>query len=332
MGPKVSVIIPVYNTGPYLKRCIDTIISQTLQDIEIIIIDDGSEQTTADLCDQLAASDSRIRVLHKKNEGVSAARNVGLAMALGKYVGFVDSDDWIAPDMYNALFSTAEKESCDIIMCDALTIQDGKKETVDTFTHLKQSSWLSKNDISSDVLCEIAGSTWRALYRRSFIEANSISFPVGLKLSEDRIFNITALGKSTGFYYLKHPFYYRYVRKGSAAYSYHSDAADIITRAHAIIEQNLKRLWNETSYFQVFKRQELALFYGAMNAIYLYDNGLTAHERYKKLKDLCNNVEFRDVLAATGASDIRAIMVRNNLTVLLYIATSILQIKHRLFD
>lgn len=329
MGPLVSVIIPVYNTGPYLKRCIGSISTQTLRDIEIIIIDDGSEHTTADMCDQLAASDSRIRVLHKKNEGVSVARNVGLSMALGKYIGFVDSDDWIASEMYNALYTIAEKGAYDIIMCDALTILDGKKETVDTFTQIKQSSWLSKQDITPDMLCEVAGSACRALYSRGFIEANSISFPVGLKLSEDRIFNISALGNSKGFYYLKQPFYYRYVRKGSAAYGYHSDAAVIITKAYSEIEKILKESWNGSSYINAYKKQEVASFYGAINAIYS-PNGLTLLERYAKMVELCNNKEFLQVLSDTGVSDKRARLIRGRLFHILCLLTCFIRLKQSL--
>ncbi len=331
MVPIVSIIIPVYNTGPYLKRCIDSISSQTLRDIEIIIVDDGSEQLTAELCDQLASEDSRIRVLHKKNEGVSVARNVGMSIAIGEYIGFVDSDDWIAHDMYSSLVSVAEQESCDITMCDALTIRDGKKEEIDTFTRLMQSAWLSKEEITPNILCEIAGVVWRAIYRRRFIEAQSLSFPVGIKFSEDRIFNLIALGRATGFYYLKQPFYYRYVRKGSAAYGYHSDAAEIIKKAYTKIENILNVFWCKDDYYKVYKWQELALFYGTMNAIY-QSNGLTVCGRYKKMKELSGDSEFLDVLSITRATDIRAKLVQNNQVALLCLMTFFVRLKHKLLN
>ena len=96
--PKVSIIVPVYNTEQYLKQCIDSITAQTLQDIEIIIVDDGSKEECARLCDELAKTDSRIKVIHKINEGVGFARNTGIAAARGEYVGFIDSDDYVKPD------------------------------------------------------------------------------------------------------------------------------------------------------------------------------------------------------------------------------------------
>lgn len=100
---KVSIIIPVYNTGHYLYKCVDSILYQTYKDIEVIIVDDGSCEETALICDEIAAKDNRIRLIHKKNEGVSIARNIGLSMVTGEYVGFVDSDDWIDADMFETL-------------------------------------------------------------------------------------------------------------------------------------------------------------------------------------------------------------------------------------
>ena len=102
---KVSVIVPVFNTGKYLYKCIDSILNQTYKNIEILIIDDGSEKYTADICDDLADKDTRIRVFHKKNEGVSVARNYGLNLIEGDFIGFVDSDDWIDRHMFESLVS-----------------------------------------------------------------------------------------------------------------------------------------------------------------------------------------------------------------------------------
>ena len=99
----ISIIIPVYNTGKYLSRCLDSILSQSHKELDIIIVDDGSQFETADICDTIASSDSRVRVFHKQNEGVSVARNYGLSQAVGDYIGFVDSDDWIALDMFEKL-------------------------------------------------------------------------------------------------------------------------------------------------------------------------------------------------------------------------------------
>ena len=105
----ISVIVPVYNVEPYVARCLDSILAQTETNLEIIVVDDGSQDNSGSICDQYAARDQRIRVIHKKNGGLSSARNAGLDAATGDYIGFVDSDDWIAPDMYGRLLTLLKK-------------------------------------------------------------------------------------------------------------------------------------------------------------------------------------------------------------------------------
>ncbi len=114
--PKVSIVVPVYNTEKYLKRCIDSIMNQTLEDIEIIIVDDGSKEECALFCDEIAKTDSRIRVVHKQNAGLGYARNSGIEAATGEYIGFVDSDDYIDPLMYEKLYIAAQKCDADLAL------------------------------------------------------------------------------------------------------------------------------------------------------------------------------------------------------------------------
>ena len=115
--PLVTVIVPVYNTAPYLKECVASISSQTYQKLEIIAVDDGSTDGSAELLDEIAGKDSRIKVVHKENGGVSSARNTGLEMAHGEYISFVDSDDTLEPDMYETLLSMAEQYNAAIAHC-----------------------------------------------------------------------------------------------------------------------------------------------------------------------------------------------------------------------
>ncbi len=114
--PKVSIVVPVYNTEKYIERCMNSILNQTLKEIEIIIVDDGSKENCAKLCDELAKTDSRIKVVHKKNAGLGFARNTGIKEATGEYIGFVDSDDYIEPEMYEKLYSTASVNNADIVL------------------------------------------------------------------------------------------------------------------------------------------------------------------------------------------------------------------------
>lgn len=113
--PLISVIVPVYKVEPYLCKCVDSIVGQTYYNLEIILVDDGSPDNCGAICDQLAARDTRIRVLHKENGGLSSARNAGLEVATGEYIGFVDSDDWLEPDAYRQLLDMALSENVKLV-------------------------------------------------------------------------------------------------------------------------------------------------------------------------------------------------------------------------
>ena len=116
-NPKISVIIPIYRVEPYLRKCVESVLAQTYQNLEIILVDDGSPDNCGAICDVFAAKDSRVRVIHQKNSGVSAARNAGLAAAGGEWIGWVDSDDWIEPKMFEMLLRAVQETGADISVC-----------------------------------------------------------------------------------------------------------------------------------------------------------------------------------------------------------------------
>ncbi len=117
MNPKISIIVPVYKVEKYIHKCIDSILAQTFTDFELILVDDGSPDNCGKICDEYAKQDSRIVVIHKENGGQSTARNAGLDIAKGEYVGFIDSDDWIEPDMYEILYNICTEHNCDVANC-----------------------------------------------------------------------------------------------------------------------------------------------------------------------------------------------------------------------
>ena len=126
--PKISVIVPVYKAEKFLATCIESILNQTYGNLEIILVDDGSPDSCGKICEKYALSDSRVKVVHQKNAGVAAARNVGLDLAEGDYVTFVDSDDYIQPQMYEKMIRCAEHNHCDLVMCDCIKVySDGRK-------------------------------------------------------------------------------------------------------------------------------------------------------------------------------------------------------------
>ena len=122
--PLLSIIVPVYDVERYLQKCIDSILAQTFTDFELILVDDGSPDNCPALCDAAAAKDARIRVLHQKNGGLSAARNAGLDVARGEWIGFVDSDDYISPEMYEILYKAVQSTGSDLALCDYVKVDE----------------------------------------------------------------------------------------------------------------------------------------------------------------------------------------------------------------
>ena len=181
-SPLVTVIVPVYNTAPYLKECFASISSQTYQRLEIIAVDDGSTDGSAELLDEIAGKDSRIKVVHKENGGVSSARNKGLALAHGEYISFVDSDDTLEPDMYEMLASKAEQYNAAIAHCsyrrlmetEQRPVGDSGKIFVQTGTEAQMC--LLKGELFTGSLCD-------KLFRRELFE--SIRLCEDLRINED---------------------------------------------------------------------------------------------------------------------------------------------------
>ena len=117
-NPKISVIIPVYNAESTLRRCVDSVLAQTFTDFECLLINDGSKDKSGEICDEYARKDSRVKVFHKENGGVSSARNVGLDNARGEWVSFVDSDDWVEGDILESMYKTALLSGSSLVTCD----------------------------------------------------------------------------------------------------------------------------------------------------------------------------------------------------------------------
>ena len=183
----LSLIVPVYNMEKYLDKCLDTLLLQTLKDYEIILVDDGSPDKCPQICDEWAQRDSRIRVIHKENGGLSDARNAGINVCTGEYISFVDSDDFIKPDMIEKLYSAATKMGADIVACGILTCE-GDKCTAwgckDFVGCPKEIYALLYDDAAYPV------AAWNKLYHRSLLE--KLRYPVG-KLHEDEFTTYRAI-------------------------------------------------------------------------------------------------------------------------------------------
>ena len=178
--PDVSVIVPVYNTKPYLKECLNSLVRQTLKDIEIIVIDDGSTDGSADLIDAYARKHKNIISIHKKNGGVGSAYATGLRQAHGKYVGFIDSDDWADRQMYFELFKIAKEKKCDVVKSGSYYASVKKKKRF-----IKQQNYnrIIKNRLEVPEFVLGHPCHWTAIYKNSFLKKNNIKITENIKES-----------------------------------------------------------------------------------------------------------------------------------------------------
>ena len=176
MVPKISIIVPVYNAERFLYRCIDSILAQTFTDFELLLIDDGSPDRSGEICDEYARKDSRIRVFHKENGGVSSARQMGIEVARGEYSIHVDSDDWIEEDMLYCMYQKVIDSGNDIVILDYYRNDKYMAEI------------LPDNHIQAiyDMLSgKIRGVMWNKLVKHSLYKANNIAFPQNINFCED---------------------------------------------------------------------------------------------------------------------------------------------------
>lgn len=245
----VSIIVPVYNGEDHLDRCVASVLGQTYSNIELILVDDGSADGTPALCDAWAQKDNRVRVIHQANAGVSAARNAGLDAATGDLIGFVDADDTVHEATYAT--AVAAMEDCDMVMWDAVTVwEDGRREE-DTISLLESDRVLTRQDWTPALLRLMAGAVWRCLYRAELLQ--NVRFPVGIKLSEDRLFNLQAMGKARTLRYVKKGMYFRVIRPGSACNRYHGDLFEKNLQANDLAMQIIDQYWSE-DYRPVYSR------------------------------------------------------------------------------
>ena len=203
INPKISVIVPVYKAEHYLARCVDTLLAQTFDDFEAILVDDGSPDNSGAICDEYALKDKRVRVIHQPNAGVSMARQKGLDNARGEYVIHADPDDWVEPDMLKELYAKAKEEDADMVICDFYGHYGGK-----VVYERQQPSSLDHNTVLCDMFKHLFGSCWNKLVRRVCFLKFDIHFSEGVSFCEDLLINSTLLQHNIKVAYLPNAFYH----------------------------------------------------------------------------------------------------------------------------
>lgn len=270
--PVVSVVVPVYKVEKYLERCVTSLRNQTIRDVEIILVDDGSPDTCPDMCDALASEDSRIRVIHKKNGGLSSARNAGLKAATGKYIGFVDSDDDVELDMYEKMLSIIESENVDFVMSDylrfpangnpylkTLNIRSGRYDKTALRKEIFPRLIMGENVDYGPLL-----SVWHCLYKTDFLRSNGFFFDEEVRWSEDNIFSAIVGYYADSFYYLKgEGLYHYYQNPGTITTGYRPGAWDV----YRTMNRHLHDVFDCVTDYDFSRQLKLHMIYYACNCI-----------------------------------------------------------------
>ncbi len=200
---KVSVIVAIYQAELYLYRCLESLQRQTLQEIEILLIDDGSKDSSGNICDEYVKKNDKFKVIHKKNEGVSSARQMGLNSACGEYVIHVDPDDWVDENMLRDLYEFAKKNNSDLVICDYYQELNGASHYVQ-----QKPKSLKNKDFFYELINNLHGSCWNKLVRRSCFFKYNIQFPINMTMWEDKYVNLCLAANPISVAYFPKAYYH----------------------------------------------------------------------------------------------------------------------------
>ena len=243
LSEKVSVIVPIYKVEKYLNKCIDSIINQTYTNLEIILVDDGSPDNSPKICDEYAKKDNRIKVIHKQNNGVSSARNVGLDISTGDYIMFIDGDDYIELNMIECMLKNMFDNDVDIVVCNINYVYKDKE-----FIKYDESDRILNNyDAMKEFIRDgiVQAVVWNKLYKKSIIK--DMKFIIN-KIHEDEIFSYEAISKANSIYYNSNPFYNYIQREDSITGKFSIQRLDAVEAAYErmnSIKQNYPSLYIE---------------------------------------------------------------------------------------
>lgn len=271
---KVSVIMPIYNGAKYLSQAIESILHQTLREIELILVDDGSQDDSLQIALSYSRKYPNILVIPQENKGVSAARNRGIERARGKYIGFVDSDDWIHEEMYESLYSAAQEKHLECVSCNFIAVNQLSKNQEKFEYPYAEYSYIEKDKLNQTILLDLLRSNRFAspcnkIYLASVVRQNNIHFPTGVRLAEDNVFNMRYFNCISSFQHIDEVLYFYRIDQYSATNNIKKlDFADYIEVYS--LKNDISSSWN----FISKEEKEGSL------AQWLVHNGLLCLSRY----------------------------------------------------
>lgn len=303
--------MPVYKTEKYLRRCIESILNQTFSDLELILVDDGSPDRCPQICEEYSKQDGRVKVIHKANAGVAAARNTGLDVVNGAYITFVDSDDWIEPNMYEAMMEKARACNCNVVMCDCVKDFSDHSEL---YSHDIRGGYYNHEQLKEEYYPHLLMmenveypatiSNCLCLFRKRLIQqhnASRLRYIEGVRYSEDLLFGAQMMYQAESFYYMKGYAGYHYcMNLTSATHTFRIDKwNDYLVLYHAAEKffcSDLKR--NERYGFRTQTDKMLLFFtYNVIGGI--MDADISRKEKLLAVKDILCSQECAEMFGRT---------------------------------
>lgn len=307
--PFLSIVVPIYQVEQYLRQCIDSILSQTFSDFELILVDDGSTDACPKICDEYAQNDSRITVIHKRNEGLLAARKTGVYNSYGRYVGFVDSDDWISPFMYERLADVAMDTSADIVIGNGLRVSSVNNKRPRDFANKMNSGFFSAQSLTTQVFPHmlsnrdlygnrnIQPSVCLKLFNRKLISNVYSSMQDSIVLGEDMACTYTSILQANSIYIMDKSFkeyYYRY-NSQSITWRYKQNLLAQSMDLCRFLKNNPVGL--TIPEYQRDIDYEICFFaIQAYYNIYLTSNSLSKAEKLAQLEELVTTTQIYDAM------------------------------------
>jgi len=239
--PLISIIVPIYNVGPYLEQCLNSIISQTYKHIEILCVNNNSTDNSLEIAQKFAQDDTRIKILNCAEQGLSSTRNTGIDASSGEYIAFIDSDDWISPLYTELLLLNIQEQKSDISCCDYYLFNQKKMRLSDSSHENNDNIWLQKSKYKNNEILaslhDISSFAFNKLYKASIIKQNKLYFPAGLA-HEDILFNFSYyVNMQTMSFIAERLYYYRVGRENSLMSLYQHNSPDVVQIAYKIIEK-----------------------------------------------------------------------------------------------
>ena len=255
--PKISVIVPVYKAEAYLHRCVDSLLAQTYTDFEVLLVDDGSPDRSGEICDEYARKDSRVRVFHKENGGVSSARQCGMDYAQGEYTIHADPDDWVDSTMLEELYRKAKEEDADMVICDFY--EERKNKTIYV---RQQPSSLDHETVLCELFQQLHGSCCNKLVRRACYREFGVRFPLELSFCEDLYVNSCLVSNNIRIEYFNRAFYHydHCVNSNSLT----SKNSNFIYKQERLLDKLLRKSLSESHYSLISEKIMFRLAYGEL--------------------------------------------------------------------